>query len=78
LRIVGEVAERVSSRRLVDFLPNADGVDLVSSVSFGLFDGDGPGARSAGSAAAAAADPYVMGDDGSMATDMVGGRDVGV
>lgn len=38
---VGEVAERVSSRRLVAFLPNVDGKLVVFSDSFGRLDGVG-------------------------------------
>jgi len=41
LRCVGEVAESVSNRRLVAFLPNAEGNVAVLSDSFGRFDGDG-------------------------------------
>lgn len=40
-RMVGEVAERVSSRRLVAFLPKVDGRTEVLSDSFGRLDGDG-------------------------------------
>lgn len=41
LRCVGEVAESVSNRRLVAFLPNAEGSVAVLSESLGRFDGDG-------------------------------------
>lgn len=41
LRCVGEVAESVSNRRLVAFLPNAEGNAAVLSESFGRFDGEG-------------------------------------
>jgi hypothetical protein len=40
-RTVGDVAESVSSRRLVAFLPNVDGRLVVLSDSFGRLDGDG-------------------------------------
>lgn len=40
-RCVGEVAESVSSRRLVAFLPNVEGTAAVLRESFGRFDGDG-------------------------------------
>jgi hypothetical protein len=40
-RIVGDVAESVSSRRLVAFLPNVDGRLVVLSDSFGRLDGFG-------------------------------------
>jgi len=38
---VGDVAESVSSLRLVAFLPNVDGKMVVLSDSFGRLDGDG-------------------------------------
>jgi len=38
---VGEVAESVSSRRLVAFLPNVDGKIVVLRDSFGRLDGVG-------------------------------------
>lgn len=40
-RMVGDVAESVSSRRLVAFLPKFDGRTVVLSDSFGRFEGDG-------------------------------------
>ena len=45
-RIVGDVADSVSSRKLVAPFPNAEGVAEVSKVSFGRFDGEGPGVSS--------------------------------
>jgi hypothetical protein len=42
LRAVGEVAESVSNRRLVDPLPYTGLTFEVLSVSFGRLDGDGP------------------------------------
>lgn len=44
---VGEVAESVSSRRLVAFLPNVDGKIVVLSDSFGRFDGVGAESKGA-------------------------------
>lgn len=44
-RIVGDVAESVSSRRLVAFLPNVDGRIVVLSVNFGRLAGDGADSR---------------------------------
>lgn len=41
LRIVGEVADKVSSRRLVAFLPKVEGNKVVLSDSFGRFEGVG-------------------------------------
>lgn len=41
LRTVGEVADSVSSLRLVAFLPNVGGRIVVLSDSFGRFEGDG-------------------------------------
>lgn len=40
-RIVGDVAERVSNRRLVAFFPKVGGEIDVLSESFGRFEGDG-------------------------------------
>lgn len=48
LRMVGEVAERVSNRRLVVFLPKAGGSIVVFSDSLGRFDGDGALASNGG------------------------------
>jgi hypothetical protein len=44
-RTVGEVAESVSSRRLVAFLPNVDGKIVVLSDSLGRLDGVGADSR---------------------------------
>jgi hypothetical protein len=44
-RMVGDVAESVSSRRLVAFLPNVDGRTEVLSESFGRFEGEGADSR---------------------------------
>ena len=44
-RTVGEVAESVSSRRLVAFLPNVDGRIVVLSESLGRLDGVGADSR---------------------------------
>ena len=44
-RIVGDVAESVSSRRLVAFLPKVDGKIVVLSDSFGRLAGDGADSR---------------------------------
>lgn len=69
LRCVGEVAERVSSLRLVELLaPNTDGTSAVLSDSFGLFDVAGQvGYGSAGSDACV----YGRDEEGRMASDMV-------
>ena len=44
-RIVGDVAESVSNRRLVAFLPKVDGKIVVLSDSFGRLAGDGADSR---------------------------------
>lgn len=41
LRMVGEVADKVSNRRLVAFLPKVEGSKVVLSDSFGRFEGVG-------------------------------------
>jgi len=75
LRAVGDVAESVSSRRLVDGFPKIEELPWVSSVSFGRFAEGGPGGSNVGTPVW----PYVIGDDGRMASDMVvGGSEEGV
>jgi hypothetical protein len=64
LRVVGEVADKVSSRRLVAFLPNAAGRVAVFRESFGRFDGDG-------TPASIGTWLYGKGAEGKTATDMV-------
>jgi hypothetical protein len=43
LRAVGEVADNVSKRRLVELFPKIEGTLLVSNESFGRLAGDGEG-----------------------------------
>jgi hypothetical protein len=44
-RAVGEVAESVSRRRLVAFLPKIGDMSEVLRLSFGRFEGVGPGSN---------------------------------
>lgn len=67
LRIVGDVADSVSSLRLVDFLPKVEGSSEVLSDNFGRLLGAGTGA----SRVVIACWLYVAGDEGSMASDIV-------
>lgn len=64
LRAVGEVAESVSNRRLVEPLPYIGLTFDVLSVSLGRFDGDGPTGGSAGWL-------NVLGAEGRIVSDIV-------
>lgn len=61
---VGDVADSVSNRRLVDPLPYTGLAFAVLSVSFGRFEGDGP-------IGGMACWLYVLGAEGRIANDMV-------
>lgn len=67
-RTVGDVAERVSNRRLVAFFPNTGATFAVLSVSLGLFASGGAGVDNVGMLAW----PKVAGDEGRTASDIVG------
>lgn len=69
LRVVGDAADKVSSLRLVELLPKSFvGAVMVSSDSFGRFEGDGPASLDK---AGADARLCVMGPVGCMASDMM-------
>jgi hypothetical protein len=66
-RDVGDVADKVSSLRLVAFLPKIGVTLLVFNVNRGRFEGVGVGVRRVGILGRL----YVAGEDGNTASDIV-------